>query len=273
LRAAKREWRPRAWLNHGGLDALVLVHGAMGDYRWWGHQVESFSRRYRVFSYSRRYSYPNRNRAITPDHSAITEADDLAVLVAQLGLRRAHFVGHSYGAYTALALALARPDMPRTLVLAEPPVHRWIRDVPEGEALFEEIMSTVWAPVKKAFEQGDAECAIRLFTDGMGGPGDFDRLPPGARAARLQNARALEALTRSSDAFPALSQEGARRLALPTLVVEGEQTIRIHRLVDDELLRCIPDSERAIIPEAGHGAPRDNPDAFNEAVLSFLNRH
>src|SRR6185436_12188221 len=31
LRAAKREWRPRAWLNHGGLDALATLPGRPGQ--------------------------------------------------------------------------------------------------------------------------------------------------------------------------------------------------------------------------------------------------
>ncbi len=169
-------------------------------------------------------------------------------------------------------LALNRPDVARTLVLAEPPVHRWVNDVPGGKALLDQIKTAVWEPVRRAFESGDTEGAIRIFTDGIGGVGYFESLPAGARAARLQNAKAVQALMQSSDAFPALAREELQRLAVPTLIVEGTDTIRIHQVVDDELLRYIRGSERVIIPDAAHGAPRDNPDAFSKAVLGFLSR-
>lgn len=32
-------------------------------------------------------------------------------------------------------------------------------------------------------------------------------------------------------------------------------------------------SSRATIPKAGHGSARENPQAFNEAVLKFLAKH
>jgi pimeloyl-ACP methyl ester carboxylesterase len=253
--------------------ALVLVHGGLGDYRSWEPQLPALSRRFHVLSYSRRYSYPNENQVIAHDHSVFAEAEDLAAFITRLQLSRVHLVGHSYGAFTALVLALKRPEMARTLVLAEPPVHRWIKDVPGGEELFEQIATRVWEPVRRAFECGDIERGVRIFTDGIGGPGYFDSLPAGARAARLQNARALQALMQSSDAFPALAREDVWCLAVPILIIEGEQTIRIHRLVDDEILRCVPGSERIVILHAGHDTPRDNPGAFNEAVLNFLSRN
>ena len=259
------------YTERGTGESLVLVHGGLGDYRYWEAQIEPFCQQYRVLSYSRRYSYPNENPIVPRDHSVVAEAEDLAALVDQLQLGRVHLVGHSYGAYTALALALKRPDMVRTLVMAEPPVLRWIEDVPGGKALIDQIMTAVWQPVKRAFERGDIADAIRIFTDGMGHPGDFESLPAGGRALRLQNARALQALMQSSDAFPKLAREEAR-LPAPTLIVEGDQTSQFHQIVDDELLRRIQGSERVIISNAGHGTPRENPAAFNKAVLGFLRR-
>jgi pimeloyl-ACP methyl ester carboxylesterase len=134
-------------------------------------------------------------------------------------------------------------------------------------------MTTVHEPVRRAFERGEPHEAMRLFTNSLGGPGNFERLSPAARAARLENARALQALTQSSDAFPMLAREAVRRLTVPTLIVEGEKTIKLHQLVDDELLRCLPGSERVIIPHAAHRSAGENPEAFNSAVLTFLSKN
>jgi pimeloyl-ACP methyl ester carboxylesterase len=253
-------------------EPLVFVHGGVGDYRSWEPQLGPFSQHFRVVSYSQRYSYPNRNPVIVPNHSAFTEAGDLAALMRQLTLGRVHLVGASHGAYAALVLALQHPEMVRTLVLAEPPVHRWVTDVPGGKALFEEFLTTVHEPVGSAFRRGEPHEAMRIFTNSLGGPGSFERLSPAARAQRLENARALQALTQSADAFPMLAREAVQRLTVPTLLVEGEKTIKLHKLVDDELLRCIPGSARVIIPHATHRSAGENPEAFNSAVLTFLSK-
>jgi pimeloyl-ACP methyl ester carboxylesterase len=259
------------YIERGTGEPLVLVHGGLGDYRSWQPQLAAFARRFRVLSYSRRYSYPNEN-AVVPDHSVLDEAEDLSALVSNLQVGPAHLVGHSYGAFAALALALKRPRTARTLVLAEPPVHEWVRAVPGGEQLFSAIVTAVWQPVRRSLECGDTERALRIFTDGIGGPGYFESLSARARAQRIQNIRALRIMMQSSKAFPGLPRHKVRRLTIPTLIIEGENTAPIHRMVDDELLRCIPRSERVIVAGTGHGTPADKPGAFNEAVLSFLSR-
>jgi non-heme chloroperoxidase len=261
------------YIDCGTGEPLMLVHGGVGDHHSWEPQLGPFSQHCRVVSYSQRYSYPNHNPVIVPNHSAVTEAEDLAALMRQLTLGRVHLVGASHGAYAALVLALQHPEVVRTLVLAEPPVHGWAKDVPGGEALFVEFLTTVHEPVRSAFERGEVHEAMRLFTNSLGGPGNFERLSPVARAARLVNARALQALTQSSDRFPMLARDAVQRLTVPTLIVEGEQTIKLHKLVDDELLRCLPGSERVIIPHTTHRSAGENPEAFNSAVLTFLRKH
>jgi pimeloyl-ACP methyl ester carboxylesterase len=44
------------------------------------------------------------------------------------------------------------------------------------------------------------------------------------------------------------------------------------RILADAAHRCIPQSQLVTIPNAGHGAPTENPAAFNEALLAFLER-
>ena len=87
---------------------FVLVHGGVGDYCSWEPQLGPFSQHFRVVSYSQRYSYPNRNPVIAPNHSALTEAEDLAALIHQLTLGRVHLVGASHGAYARLDVAVHR---------------------------------------------------------------------------------------------------------------------------------------------------------------------
>ena len=93
------------------------------------------------------------------------------------------------------------------------------------------------------------------------------------RSAALQNAKFFKAIVASSDPFPNLPKDQARRLNIPTLVIRGANTDELHRLVTDEVRRVIPNADLVIIPQAGHGSPRQNPAAFNTAMLGFLDRH
>jgi non-heme chloroperoxidase len=296
------------YIQQGQGEPLILLHGGQGDYRSWEPQMKVLSSQFRVISYSRRYNYPNNNPLTAKYHSVYTEADDLAALIRSLpphagsprgdpglGLGRVHLIGTSIGAFTALVLAVKHPEMVRSLVLAEPPVHQWVRDSPNGAAAYREFMTTIWEPATEAFKTGDAlrsagilpaagnattnsddkgtVRAMRILVDGFAGKGRFDNLPPEARAAVMQNSRFFKASTSSSDPFPNLSKAKVARLRMPVLIITGENTIMLHKLVNEELARLLPKAEQATLPKAGHGSPRENAQAFNEAVLEFFANH
>lgn len=261
------------YIERGRGEPLILLHGGQGDYRSWGPQVEAFSQHYRVISYSRRYNYPNDNPLTASYRSAYSDADDLAAFIRHLKLERVHLVGTSAGALAALVLATEHPRMVRSMVLAEPPVHHWAKDDPKGEALYRRFMISIWEPAAAAFKAGDDQGAMRILVDGFAGAGRFDGLPPEARAVAMQNSRFFKAATSSADPFPAVSKGKVRRLGMPVLIVTGENTIQLHKFVNDELARLLPKAERVTIPQAGHGSARENPQAFNAAVTKFLENH
>jgi pimeloyl-ACP methyl ester carboxylesterase len=114
---------------------------------------------------------------------------------------------------------------------------------------------------------------MRILVDGFAGAGRFDNLPPEGRAGAMQNSRFFRAATLSSDPFPDLPKDKVKRLSIPILIVSGENTIELHKFVNEELARLLPRAERAIIPKAGHGSARENPQAFNEVVINFLDKY
>jgi len=111
-----------------------------------------------------------------------------------------------------------------------------------------------------------------LLFDGMGGQSLFDTSVPALVASVMRNARSMEALTRSAGAFPDLSRARVRLLNVRTLLVSGQYSIALHKLVNAELARVLPNCEQAIVPDAGHSSPRENPVAFNAVVLEFMAR-
>jgi pimeloyl-ACP methyl ester carboxylesterase len=259
-----------AYIERGHGSTVILLHGGIGDYTSWEPQLETFARRFRVIAYSRRFSFPNNNPSIPPDYSPWTDVDDLTALIRILRLHDVRIVGQSAGAFVALAFALKHANMVHSLVLSEPPAHQLIRDTSDGETAYQTFIGMVMTPAADSFRKHDVQHAMEIFVNGMEAANRFDSLSAQARASIMRNARSIEALALSDDPFPTLDSKDISRLRVPTLVVTGENTIQIHKLVDQELIRLLPNAKSAIISHAGHGSPRENPPAFNEAVLAFL---
>jgi len=258
------------YISAGSGEPVILLHGGQGDYRSWEPQMAELSRHYRVISYSRRYNFPNQNPQTATEHSAKTEAADLGAFIKALRLGRVNLVGTSMGAATALTFALDNPRKVRRLVIAEPPIHALAKRFPEGDALYQDFMNRIHNPAGAAFAAGDEAGAMRFFVDGFATPGRFDALPRDARLGIMQNSAFFKMMTRSTDPFPDIPRARLRGLRVPVLVITGEKTDAIHRRIDEELSRLIPRARSATIPAAGHGSPRENPQAFTEVVDNFL---
>ncbi len=249
---------------------LVFVHGGMGDWQSWAPQWEDFTARYRCITYSRRFSSPNRNTLSTTNHSVRAEARDLEALLDHWDAAPAFIVGTSYGAYTALQMALAAPGKVRALALTEAPVLPFADRVPGGRQAREAFLRDVIHPADEAFRAGDVERAVALLTVGINGSGPGEAATDAGRARRMRNADAMRALAFSSDAYPALDEELLRTFKVPTLLLTGEDTMPIHRATTQALKALLPHAPLKIVPGCGHGVHRDNPSVFNRTVLEFF---
>jgi pimeloyl-ACP methyl ester carboxylesterase len=261
------------YVERGSGEPLVFVHGSLGDLRSWEPQLESFAERHRVIAYSRRYHHPNSCRGDAASYSAALHADDLAELMAALGLGSAHLVGSSYGGYTALYLAARHPDLVRTQVLSEPPVLPLLDDDPEGRAVRDDFLDSVWGPAGDLLARGQTEAGLRTFVDGLFGEGTFDELPAAVRELIMDNVCEFGLETSSPDFWTAFTCEDSRRVTTPTLLLSGGSSIRMFQLVVEQLARCLPNSEHVRIPDSGHDLPTEDVDAYREVALDFLGAH
>jgi non-heme chloroperoxidase len=256
-------------------DVVVYVHGSASDYRAWLPQLEELGRTYGSVSYSRRYHWPNDPPPDGATYRAAEHASDLVALLEQLDLSPVHVVCESFGGVVALAAAARRPELFRSLVLGEPPLFHWLANSPDGREMLKEFVTGAHRPAGKAFASGDVRKGMRLFLDGVLGPGTFDGLPPDVQDEILQNApeMAAETATPLEDFYPDLSRNDVAKLRLPVLLVQGEHSPPIFAAVTDELARVLPHAERVTIPDASHTMNVENPAAYNVAVMEFLARH
>ena len=248
---------------------LILIHGSLADMSYWKNQDSLLSQEFRLVTYSRRYNYPNNNEP-APDHSAIVEANDLLGLMDALDIEKADILGHSYGAYTALWFALEHPERVRKLILAEPPLIRWLPDIPNGEGKMEQFLDSAWIPIGKAFVDGGTKAGLGYTTQWFYKT-PLDSLPVEFQNELYRNAKEWKALATSRDAFPMVEVERVKKLNIPTLLLSGSRNAgKMNDLIDGQVVRLIPGAERSIIENAGHEMFLDNPEASNRAIIGFL---
>jgi len=162
------------------------------------------------------------------------------------------------------------------LILGEPPLLPWLQEADEGKKVFAAFRTGVLDPAAAAFARGDDEGGVRAFIDGASGKaGSFDALPPGLRAQFLPQAPEMrrEMLTAFDRYMPAVSCAEVSELRMPILLVEGEKSPELYRIVMGQLARCAPSAQRTMIPNAGHAMHRANARFYDDTLSRFLADH
>jgi pimeloyl-ACP methyl ester carboxylesterase len=258
------------YIEQGSGAPVVFVHGAWIDLRFWEPQRQAIARRHRFIAYTQRYhgtaSWPDDGK----QYSAETHAVDLAAFIRQLNAGPVHLVGISYGGFITALVTAQHPDLVRSVTLAEPAIGALLADLPEGKPELDDRGKGL-EPISAAVKAGNSVQAVTLFFDWVNnqGAGAFEKQPEPLRQLVLDNARTV-ALFLAAPRPPAISCVTLGNVKAPTLVIGGEQTRRFFSLINEVVVRCIPGSRLAIIPNATHPMSYQNPAAFNEALSRFL---
>lgn len=261
----------RLWVEEDGpatddAPALVFVHEFGGDHRSWRHQVDHFKSRFRCVTYSAR-GYPPSDMPADEDRYGqdIATADLLGLLDA-LEIERAHLVGLSMGAYTALRLALAHPDRVATLVAASGgsgsfPGTR-AHFLTETRALADTILERNSLDLP-GFSASATRMQLKLknpeawmeFAD------HFTEHSPMGSAYTLRRVQAGR---------PSLYDLEAELQAMttPTLLMIGDED---EPCIDTNIFlkRTIPAAGLVTFPKSGHLINLEDPAAFNAALDDF----
>lgn len=270
------------YLAWGEADArpIVLNH-ATGFLAWlWAPVARRLAAEgYRVLAYDARGHGDS-------DKPAPTEAnydwqrcvDDLRGFLDGLGLRGVPFVGHSFGGATGLYLAGTRPEYLSRLVAIEPIV------MPGGfapdETRRDEMAAAarrrrhVFASAEKMIEQYRSRPTFAKWTDETlrlyVEHGTFVRDDPSGASGRaeieLKCSGEIEgALFANSGSLPVW--DVLPKIEAPVLVLRGETTEGFLSTVAEAVAGRVPHGTLETIPDAGHLAPMERPEAVAEAVL------
>ena len=260
-----------AYLERGQGTPLVLVHGSLSDYRAWTLQMEPFSAGYRTIAISLRHCYPEYWDGEGDKFSVRQHADDLSVFLKMLKLGPVHLVGHSRGGDVVLILAAKHPTLVRSVVLADPaPLNGMFPSTPDVTSAVGKRKAFVTAAIER-LQQGDWDGGLEMFTDAVSAPGYWKRLPETNKKICRDNAWSLKSLV--TDAQDEFNSTDAKKIGAPVLLVTGDRSPRFYGMMHAALQSCLKRQQKVTISNASHGMYRENPEAFNAAVIDFLTKN
>jgi non-heme chloroperoxidase len=259
-----------------GQPVIIFIHGGLDDYRYWQFQIDSFSRKYRTISYSRRFAYPNKWIGnLAQDNTIEDNAKDLVELIRKLDLAPAHLVGASYGAFIALYCAAKNPELAKTMVLNEHPILSFLARSHREEdvELLQAYRTRVQSPTEDAFKRGHFKKAAQTFIDKvMDIENFFEQLPEDDKQYLMDNAKSLEGELESAIPSP-FSVEDVRQITTtPILIVKGELSPRWLLRIADILSDNMPNTEQIVIPNVSHDNVKFT-NIFSSKVIQFFARH
>jgi non-heme chloroperoxidase len=272
--------RQLRYVDRGGgrhTPAIIFIHGGLDDYRCWQYQMDSFSRKYRTISYSRRFAYPNKWIGnVAQDNTIEENARDLAELIRKLDLAPVHLVGASYGAFTVLYCASKNPELAKTMVLNEPPIMEFLArsHLKEDVELRQTFRTRVLSPTQDASRAEDFRKAAQVAIDGiMGIDNYFGQLPEEGKQFLIDNAKGLESELESAMLTFYTIEDVKQITTIPTLLVKGELSPKYFLRIVDILSENMPNNtEQIVIPNVSHDDFKSG-DFFTSKVMQFFERH
>jgi 3-oxoadipate enol-lactonase len=246
--------------EHGDGEPLLLVEG-LGQSMWaWREQIPVFAQRFRVIAYD------TRGTGRSPVPAEPYWIPDLAADAADiLAGRAAHVVALSMGGYVALTLALARPELVRSLVLVGTGAGGPDR-VPRPDHVREAFVAAQGLPLE---EYGRATMPY-TFAHGWpeANPERFEEI----LRARLEHPTPPETIDVHMRACYRYYDEGVEveRIDAPALVIHGDEDLIVPAENGRMLAERLPGSRFVELPGRGHNVPLEDPETFNRLVLEFL---
>jgi pimeloyl-ACP methyl ester carboxylesterase len=234
---------------HGSGPPLILTHGYSSTSAMWQGQIEALAKRHRLIVWDMRghgqSDYPD-------DPAAYSEAltvGDIAALLDQVGAAKAIVGGLSLGGYMSLAFYRAHPERVSALLIID-----------TGPGFKKDDAREAWN--KRAHETAE-----RFEQHGL------DVLKSASRERSSVSHRDASGLALAARGM--LTQRDARVIELlpeikvPSLVVVGADDTPF-LAASDYMAANIPGARKAVIPAAGHAVNIDQPQAFIDAVVPFL---
>ncbi|WP_428534588.1 pyrimidine utilization protein D [Rhodopila sp.] len=250
---------------HGRTDAgaptVLLCSGLGGAAQYWAAHIAALATHFRVIAYDQNGT--GRSRATLPFGYAIADmAVEVAALLGNLGVRRAHFVGHALGGLIGLQLAVDRPALVDRLIL----VNAWARTHAHTLRCFAARKSLLSNTGVAAYVQ-----AQPLFLYPAAWLADRQDWLVEQDAAGIAHFPSTETVLRRIEAIEAFDLTAAiPGIVAPCLVVAARDDVLVPYTCAINLADQLPEVQLKLLEHGGHACNITDPVGFDALVKAFL---
>jgi pimeloyl-ACP methyl ester carboxylesterase len=247
--------------------SLILLHGWIGTSSWmFRHVLPELGRRYHTIA----PDLPGFGRSQTLEEAPSIDGyrEFVRQLADELGIDRFHLIGVSVGGTVALNFAHRYPERVLKLVL-QGPVWR-ATDLPRRFRFTYDLLGRIpvitdlipKTPIKWWFfvRRLDMGRDTRHLSAS-------DKRQLSRDILRVPNETLLDV---GRELLHIDMTNVARRIVVPTLVIDGSDARMVPASASKELSRLIPGAQWRVIRNAGHNVAIEKPRQFFNAVLPFL---
>ena len=222
------------WENNG--EAVLLLHGGLSQTSHWDYVLTpDLEPDFHLFAYDRTgHGYTGDQEGSFHFDFQIKEA---IAYLEDIVKEPAHLIGWSDGGIIAMSIAIARPELVKSLVLIG--------------ANYNHSGTVIELPFTEPSDEDKAEYAATS-----------------PDAPHTQNEK-IKKMLKIWDTEPDIPLSDLAKIQCPTLVIAGDDDVISHEHTI-EIYRAISLGQLAIIPGTSHGAPKEKPALFSAIVHQFL---
>jgi 3-oxoadipate enol-lactonase len=252
--------------ERGNLDAaetIVFLNGLTQSTLAWHFMVPFFKQRYRIILLD--FVFQGQSDKEGEGRDFDRHAKDVAGVLAYLRIPRVIVTGISYGSLVAQHLAVNRPDLVQALVLLSTFAHK--------TPYYEAVELSWW----RALEEGGYNLMLDIMLPTVLSEEYFSNpvVPldslKNMRKGINENREAIFKLMRATRERKDYREE-LKKIACPTLIVQGEKDMLFPPHLAREVQNNIRDSELKIISHAGHTLNLEHVPEVGKCILDFLKK-
>jgi pimeloyl-ACP methyl ester carboxylesterase len=266
VRIYYEEHRPRGGDPRASGTPLVLAYGIGGNVEMWDVNVPALAARHRLILWEPRGHAKSDSPPDPAQYSFARWTRDLETVLDHLRIRKAHVGGLSLGAGIATRFTLRRPARVRSLLVTN-------SSSAAGRPLSVENLVMRARSIEITLTRGmDAMAEFAMAAN----PNVTERLAldPGAKAEFYEEYRRLTPIGYANSLRALLAMDHITdrlsTIRVPVLLIGGDRDPSLAPM--KVMHRKIRGSRLVVLSPASHFANRDQPGAWNRAVLEFLAR-
>ncbi len=247
---------------------LVFVHEFADDLHAWEPQLRYFSRRYHCIAFNARGYPPSDVPAAVAKYSQAIATDDIANVMRQLKISKAHIIGCSMGGYATLHFGLRYARMALSLTAigagygSDPDKReQFLRDTEAMARRFEQLGTPA---AIKPYQIGPAR--VQFQNKDKRGFAHF--CAEFAKHSALGSANTLRGVQAQRPSVYRL-ERGLAKLRTPLHVITGDED---NQCLEPGIFikRVCPSATLTVVAGTGHAVNCEEPELFNRVTAEFL---